>query len=123
MVMRFLLRMLLLFAAPALVVADEPTRILLVSTPPDHPWASHMYEFECDVLARCLRQTPGVEATTAAGWPVPPAQLEETDALVCYSRPAGELLLQPDHRHLFVDLMEQRRRVRGNPLGHRCGIW
>lgn len=85
----------------------EPTEILLVATPPDHPWASHMYEFECGVLARCLEQTEGVTCRTRVGWPPERQTLDRLDAVVFYSRPAGELVLHPDHRKQFLDLMKR----------------
>ena len=87
--------------------AAGAAKILLIGTPPDHPWASHMYEFDCNVLAKCLQQTAGVEATVHIGWPVDSRQLEAVDALVLYSRPAGEILLHPDHRQRFLTLMDR----------------
>jgi type 1 glutamine amidotransferase len=87
--------------------ADDPARILLVATPPDHAYASHMYEFECGVLAKCLEQTEGVTCETAVGWPPEPEKLADLAAIVFYSRPAGEIVLNPDHRDVFLELMQR----------------
>jgi type 1 glutamine amidotransferase len=80
------------------------TRIVLVGTKPDHPYASHMYEFECQLLAKCLVQTPGVEAVTARGWPDNDV-LQNARSVVFYSSPAGEIVLAPPARDSFRRLM------------------
>jgi hypothetical protein len=81
----------LLAALASRAPAAEPPRatILLVYTKPDHPWASHMYELECRLLARCLEQTPGVRVAVAQDWPADETQLGAVQSIVYYSpRPA-----------------------------------
>src|SRR5262249_8402401 len=75
-------------------------RILLIPTRPDHAWGTHMYEFECKLLAKCLNQTPGVEAVVSPDfdWPRSPKLLEGVKALVYYSRPAADIILDPLRR-------------------------
>src|SRR5947208_11080832 len=91
-------------SAPA---ADPgPTTVLLVYTKPDHPWASHMYELECRLLARCLEQTPGVRVAVAQDWPADDKQFDGVKAIVYYSRPAGDIVLAPGRRERFQKLME-----------------
>jgi type 1 glutamine amidotransferase len=82
-----------------------PTKIALVYTLPDHPYGSHMYEHECNLLAHCLRQTPGVEATVAKDWP-DKSQLDHVRSVVFYSHPAGDIALTAEHRELFNKLMK-----------------
>jgi|1185.fasta_scaffold108670_1 type 1 glutamine amidotransferase len=88
--------------------AAEPAHktIVLVYTQPDHPWASHMYEQECKLLAHCLKQTPGVDSTVAKDWPEK-SQLDHASSLVFYSRPAGDLALSPEHRNQFLQSMKE----------------
>jgi len=87
--------------------AREQTRIVLVWTPPDHPYASHMYEFECRLLAKCLNQTPGIDAVVSPEpeWPRDPTILDHAAAIVFYSRNAGDIVLSRAHRDQFLALM------------------
>ena len=94
-----------LFSHAALVAA--PQRILIIGTPPDHPWGSHMYEFDGGVLAKCLRQTDGVEAEAMIGWPADSARLDSLACIVFYSRPAGGIVMHPDHHARFHELMRR----------------
>jgi putative heme-binding domain-containing protein len=79
---------------------ESVKRILLVPTKLDHAWATHMYTDVCRLLAETLNQTPGVEAVVSPDldWPTDPELLDRIDALVYYSRPAGDILLSPQHR-------------------------
>src|SRR5262245_7137146 len=83
-----------------------PAKIVLVYTQPDHPFGTHMYEHECKLLAHCLKQTRGVEATVVRDWP-DKAQLDRVRSLVFYSRPAGDIALNTDHREPFNQLMKE----------------
>jgi type 1 glutamine amidotransferase len=91
-------------ALAAAAVADE-TKILLIGKDPDHPYGTHMYMFECELLARCLRQSPGVHAVVSNGWPEDPAVLEGVDVIVCYSAESGTYLLGGKHRREFERMM------------------
>jgi type 1 glutamine amidotransferase len=75
-----------------------PTRILLIASAPDHPWASHMYEHECNLLAKCLENTPGVKAETRLGWPSDSKQTDGVKAIVFYCKHAGDILLDEARR-------------------------
>jgi len=96
----------ILLTCPGKSKAAEPVKILLVSTKLDHPPASHMYAFECDLLARCLGQTPGVEIIRAEDWPKDEKVLEGVKSIVYYSRPAGDIVLSPKHRETFRKMMD-----------------
>ncbi len=95
---------------PLMVSAAEPakTRIVLIPTKLDHPPASHMYEFECRLLAKCLNQTPDVEAVVSPDfdWPKDSALLKDVKSIVYYSRPAGDILLDPARRDEVRTLMK-----------------
>ncbi len=83
------------------------TKIVLVGTDPDHPRGSHMYLFECRLLADCLNQTQGVQAVVVNGWPTDETILDDVKALVFYSKPAGEIVLHPKNRPHFEKLMRE----------------
>jgi type 1 glutamine amidotransferase len=90
---------------PVRAAEGEPTKILLVHTPLDHPWASHMYEQECKLLAHCLEQTKDVKAVVVRDWP-DEKQLDGARSIVFYSRPAGDIVFHPEHRDQFQRLMK-----------------
>jgi type 1 glutamine amidotransferase len=91
-------------AAPA----QEPARarILFIGVDPDHPYGSHMYRHTCGVLAQCAKLTPGVETAVSKGWPADAAQLDGVKAIVLYTNPAAELLLDSPHRDEFDRMMK-----------------
>lgn len=86
--------------------ADKKVKILLAYTKPDHPYASHMYEFESRLLAKCLMQTPGVQAIVVQDWPEDEGALTGVSSIVYYSRPAGDIVLHPSRRDKFQQLMK-----------------
>lgn len=90
---------------PAVSEAAEKTKILLCYTKPDHPYRTHMYQFECELLAKCLEQTPGVETAIAQDWPEDESVLDDVKSIVYYSRPAGDIVLAPQRRDKFRKLM------------------
>src|SRR5947199_106787 len=81
------------------------TKILLIGANPDHPYGSHMYLHTCNVLAKCLELTPGVEAVVSNGWPKDPAALKGVKTIVLCSPPGAELLLDGPHRNQVDELM------------------
>jgi type 1 glutamine amidotransferase len=92
-----------------LCAAEEdsiPTRVLLISSEPDHPWATHMYEHECKLLGKCLENTRGVQSTTSIGWPKDAKQLEGVKAIVFYCKHAGDILLDPVNRDQCMRLLK-----------------
>jgi len=107
-------------AAAGLSSAADPagTRIVLIPTKPDHPPATHMYEFECQLLAKCLNQTPGVQAVVSPDldWPADARLLEDAKAIVYYSRPAGDILLNPARR-------DDARKLLKSGVGLACIHW
>ena len=84
-------------AAEPMGTNGAKTKIVLIGHRPDHPPGTHLYLKECRLLAKCLGQTPGIEAVVSDGWPKQASLLENVSALVLYSSPGAELLLRPDH--------------------------
>ena len=85
-------------------------RIVLIPTKLDHAWATHMYSDVCKLLAACLNNTPGVEAIVSPNldWPADERMLDEADAIVYYSRPAGDITLSAAHREKFESLLKRK---------------
>ena len=99
---------LLLVLAAGLAAAQEKsaTKILFIGKEPDHPYGSHMYLHTCNVLAKCVELTPGIETVASSGWPDDAAKLKGVQAIVVYTSPAAELLLDGGHRDEVDRLMK-----------------
>ena len=61
---------------------------------------------ECELLAKCLRQTPGMEAVVSNGWPKDAKMLEGLSAIAFYSNPGAEHLFAPDHAEKAESLLK-----------------
>lgn len=96
----------LLFARPGAAVPPAKPKILLIGTKPDHPYRSHMYMFECQLLARCLRENMDVEPVVSENWPADPRLFDGVRSIVFYSRPAGAIVLAAPNRARFQQLMD-----------------
>jgi type 1 glutamine amidotransferase len=75
----------------------KTTKIVLMGHKPDHPPGTHLYMHESGLLAKCLGQTPGVEAIVSDGWPADPNVITDAAAIVLYSSPGAEILLAGPH--------------------------
>jgi type 1 glutamine amidotransferase len=87
--------------------SDAAARILLIGTPPDHPHGTHMYIHECGLLAKCLEQSPGVDAVVSLGWPADEVLVDAANAIVLYSSPGAEIVLRGNHADRFRALMQK----------------
>src|SRR5579862_1088072 len=96
-----------LVAATALVAADNKAKILLIGQDLDHPRNTHTYLSDCELLAKCLRQTPGVETVVSNGWPKDDAVLKDVKALVLHNRLGGTVLFRGPQRHQVEELLKQ----------------
>jgi type 1 glutamine amidotransferase len=76
------------------------TKIVLIPTQLDHPWTTHMYPDVCRILAACLNKAPRVQAVVSPDfdWPKDEQLLQDAQAIVYYSRPAGDIVLSAQHR-------------------------
>jgi type 1 glutamine amidotransferase len=96
-----------LLACASAQADDKPkTKILLIGKNPDHAFGTHMYMHTCGVLAKCLARTPGVETVVSNGWPKDAKTLEGVKAIVVYTSPAAELLLEGPHRAQVDKMMK-----------------
>jgi type 1 glutamine amidotransferase len=101
-----LLPTMLLFAADHPEHEGKTTKILLIGHQPDHPPGTHLYLPECELLARCLRKSPGVEAVVSDGWPQDPKMLDQLAAIVLYSSPGADLLFGQEHAEEVQTLLD-----------------
>lgn len=96
----------LVLAVPAIGFGAEPqVKVLLICKDRDHPPATHEYMADCELLARCLRQTAGVEAVVSNGWPTDPTALKDVKALVLITRNGGNVLLGGPQRRQVEELL------------------
>ena len=96
----------LLLVLNASVFAGTKT-ILLIGHKPDHPPKSHVYLPNCELLAKCLRQTVGVETVVSNEWPKDEKVAERADALVLYTNPGAERTLQGSGAKAFEAMMKR----------------
>lgn len=98
-----------LLGAGLTTASAEPAsgaKVLLIGHDPDHPWGSHMYMHTLGLLAKCVRQTEGIETVVSNGWPTEPKTLKGVNTIVVYSSPAAEILLDGPHRDEVDRLMK-----------------
>ena len=88
-------------------LAQEKKTILLIGHKPDHPPKCHEYLSTCELLAKCLRQTKGIEAVVSNGWPVDEKLLKRTDAIVLYTSPGAEIVLAEKAASAFEAMMKR----------------
>lgn len=89
---------------------DQPakrTKIVLIGHKPDHPPGTHLYLPDSRLLAKCLRQTPGVEAVVSDGWPKDPKVLEGVRAIALYTSPGAEIVFTGPHAEQAERLFKQ----------------
>jgi type 1 glutamine amidotransferase len=84
----------------------KKTRILLIGKERDHPYKTHEYMTTCQLLARCLEQTKGVEAVVSNGWPKDEKMLEGVKAIVLYTAVGGDVILAPGAREQCLKLLK-----------------
>jgi type 1 glutamine amidotransferase len=75
--------------------AEKTVKILLIAKDRDHAFSQHEYMSDCAILAKCLRQTRGVEADVSNGWPRDPKKLAGVKAIVFNTRMGGSVLFDP----------------------------
>ena len=93
------------FCAAVVSAAQPATKILLIGKDRDHPYRSHEYMAESRLLAKCLEQTPGVEAVVSNGWPQDSTTLAGVDAIVLYTANGGDVLFGGPHRDQVKELL------------------
>lgn len=91
--------------APPTLRAD--TKVVLIGHGPDHPYRTHCYLPDCELLAKCLRQTDGIEAVVSRGWPEDDQVLADADVIVLHVRSGGDFLFHPSRREQALKLLER----------------
>src|SRR4249919_3608498 len=92
-------------ASTPLVAGDKKARILLIGKDLDHARNTHTYMSDCELLARCLRQTEGVQAVVSNGWPKDPAVVKDVTAIVLHNRLGGTVLFGGPQRRQVEELL------------------
>jgi type 1 glutamine amidotransferase len=96
-----------LLASTALLGADKKAKILLIGKDLDHARNTHTYMSDCELLAKCLRQTAGVEAVVSNGWPKDPAVVQDVTAIVLHNRLGGTMLFRGPQRRQVEEMLKQ----------------
>jgi type 1 glutamine amidotransferase len=104
---RLLALALWLVASTALIAADPKSKILLIGKDLDHPRNTHTYLSDCELLAKCLKQTDGVETAVSNGWPKDPEVIKGVTSIVLHTRLGGTVLFRgPQHKQV-EELLKQ----------------
>ncbi|SFH54662.1 ThuA domain-containing protein [Planctomicrobium piriforme] len=88
------------------VHADEPRRLVLVAGKPSHPPRMHEFNAGVQLLAKCLKDVPGLEVEYVLnGWPEDGAVFEKADAAVFFMDGGGkhELVQENGRRLKLID--------------------
>ena len=96
-----------LLASATLLGADQKAKILLIGKDLDHPRNTHTYMSDCELLARCLRHTDGVQTVVSNGWPKDPAIVEGVTAIVLHTRLGGSVLFRGPQRRQVQEMLKQ----------------
>lgn len=97
---------LLLAVSPCVRAADAPRTLLIVAGKPSHPKRQHEFNAGTLLLARCLRDVPGLNVRVALdGWPRDENQLTTAHAVVFYmdGGPRHEVVQEQGRRLALVD--------------------
>src|SRR5439155_11066329 len=86
--------------------AEPAAKILLLGKDRDHAFQTHEYMADCELLARCLRQTPGVEAVVSNGWPKDAETLKGVTAFVLHTQKGGNVLFGGPQRRQAEELLK-----------------
>jgi type 1 glutamine amidotransferase len=96
-----------LLACAGAQAGEGKVKILLIGKDRDHHFGEHEYMADCELLARCLRQTPGVECVVSDGWPKDPKTLEGVKAIVLHTQMGGNVLFGTPARRQAEQLLKQ----------------
>ncbi len=123
----------LLAVVPAL--AADRVKILLIGHELDHARNTHTYMADCELLAKCLKQTQGVECVVSKGWPKDPEVLKDVKAIVLHTRLGGTELFRGPQRRQVEEMLKNgvglvaihwgtgAETPEGEPWLHAMGAW
>ena len=95
-------------------LAAQDAKILFIGKDPDHPYGSHMYMHASAMLAKCVERTKGVTGVVSKGWPKDAKTLEGVKAIVVYTNPGAEFLLDSPERDQ-IERLETRQVCQTGP--------
>lgn len=84
--------------------ASADPKILLIGQQPDHGYRTHTYMDDCELLAKCLRQTPGLTTAVSRGWPTDPEAFKDVSCIVVHTKLGGNLVFAEAHREQAIKL-------------------
>src|ERR1700756_1623672 len=96
-----------LLASTTVLASGKKAKILLIGQDLDHPRNTHTYLSDCTLLAKCLRQTDGVETVVSNGWPTDPADVKGVTAIVLHTRLGGTVLFRGPQRAQVEELLKR----------------
>jgi len=92
---------------PAAPAPSAPKEILLIGAQKDgHPYRTHEYLPVCELLAKCLKQTPGIEPVVSQGWPKDAATAAGARSIVLYVPWGANVLFDGPHRQQVQQLLD-----------------
>src|SRR5207249_12210256 len=68
---------------------------------------THTCMSDCELLAKCLSQTDGVETVVSNGWPKDPAVVKDVTAIVLHTRLGGTVLFRGPQRRQVEEMLKQ----------------
>ncbi len=97
------------FLSPSFSLAGRPVKIVLIAGKPSHGPGSHEFNAGTWLLAKCLRQTKGVEPMVVkGGWSADESVFERAKSLVFYADGrAGHPMIQANRLDLIEKLMRK----------------
>ncbi|MBM3996590.1 MAG: ThuA domain-containing protein [Planctomycetes bacterium] len=108
--------LIVILSAVGVSSAGEKTKVLLIGKDRDHPYATHEYMTECNLLAKCLKQSPGIEPIVSNGWPKNADTLKDIKAIVFYTANGGDVMFHPFNK-------EQAEKLVKNGVGLTAIHW
>ena len=95
--------------APQLAEAADAAKIVLVAGRPSHGPGDHEFNAGCKLMAKCLREMPGVEPVfVGGGWPEDQSVFDGARAVVFFmDGGGGHPIIQKDHLETIQKLMDK----------------
>ena len=95
-------------AAPAPAFGED-AKIVLIAGKPSHPKGAHEFNAGMKLLARCLKEVPGVNPVfVGGGWPSDESVFDDAKAVVFFmDGGGGHPIIQGDHLAKIKALMDK----------------
>jgi hypothetical protein len=86
--------------------AEGTVKILLIGGDRDQAAEAHEFTPGCEILAKCLRQTKGVEAVVSHGWPKDAGMLKDVKAIVVFAPKGGNMLFDGPQKRQASEMLK-----------------